>query len=184
MFEALKQAVDVPTALAFLDLSCRRGRFCCPAHEDTNPSASFRRSTPDRWLCFTCGQGGDVVDLVALARGLRLGAAAAWLEQRAGITALPDRGPRVQPPTEADYDRELDRVIALPIDPDAFGWLVYRTMKDAREGVSWSERIRTLKKYERMLEPEDTRAAQLCDAYCNGTLSEVPAPLAALLKKS
>ena len=37
------------------------GHVCCPWHEDDTPSLWIR---DDRWWCFGCGVGGDVIDLV------------------------------------------------------------------------------------------------------------------------
>jgi len=39
-------------------------KFLCPAHEDTNPSASVHSANGyTKWKCFTCGEGGTIYDL-------------------------------------------------------------------------------------------------------------------------
>ncbi|WMT39261.1 CHC2 zinc finger domain-containing protein [Paenibacillus sp. D2_2] len=44
--------------------------FCCPSHEENNPSCGIERNYPYRWNCFGCGAGGSLVDLVKIAVGL------------------------------------------------------------------------------------------------------------------
>jgi hypothetical protein len=47
--------------------------WCCPFHNDTNPSLHTMPHKPqykDRWMCFGCGMRGDEADLMAgLIRG-------------------------------------------------------------------------------------------------------------------
>jgi hypothetical protein len=41
--------------------------WCCPFHNDTNPSFHTMPSKPgfkDRWMCFSCGMRGDEADLM------------------------------------------------------------------------------------------------------------------------
>lgn len=40
-------------------------RAVCPFHDDTNPSLDVYGLTLERWGCFACGAGGDVLDLLA-----------------------------------------------------------------------------------------------------------------------
>lgn len=47
----------------------RKGTCVLPDHEDRNPSCSIREDE-GKWRCFACNQGGDVVDLVMLAKGV------------------------------------------------------------------------------------------------------------------
>mgnify|MGYP003639054344 FL=1 len=50
----------------------RRGRklvATCPLHNDTNPSMSIDESG-NLWFCFTCGTGGDSIQLVMEALGI------------------------------------------------------------------------------------------------------------------
>ena len=46
------------------------GMFRCilPGHEDRNPSASIF-AAEERWYCFVCGRGGDVIDAAAAFAG-------------------------------------------------------------------------------------------------------------------
>lgn len=48
----------------------RYGRFCCPAHDDTNPSAVAYEEPGRGWYCFTCGAGGSAIDLARFVTGL------------------------------------------------------------------------------------------------------------------
>lgn len=46
--------------------------FCCPVHNEKNPSASARRGQDGsaQWRCFGCQAAGDALSLIAAARGL------------------------------------------------------------------------------------------------------------------
>jgi hypothetical protein len=55
----------------------RDGKVRCPnvAHTDEHPSAHLYRGPGKGWYCFSCGQGGGAVDLVAALRGYPTGPA-------------------------------------------------------------------------------------------------------------
>jgi len=40
----------------------RAGFIYCPKHEENRPSCKIYKD--NRWYCFSCGEGGDVIDLV------------------------------------------------------------------------------------------------------------------------
>jgi len=60
-----------------------------PNHEDQHPSASCY-TDEGRWYCHRCNEGGDVIDLVMAAKGLRWREAIQWLADGVGIE-LPSR---------------------------------------------------------------------------------------------
>ena len=61
-FEIVKDSVDIVDAAGRYGLDVSRlKKALCPYHDDTNPSLSFRGQ---RFKCFACGTGGDVIDLV------------------------------------------------------------------------------------------------------------------------
>jgi len=68
IFEIVKDSVDIVDAAVRYGLDVnRRGKSLCPFHNDRNPSLSFyrdRRSDEQRYKCFSCQAGGDVIDLV------------------------------------------------------------------------------------------------------------------------
>ena len=53
----------------YTDQGIKRNTFLCPFHDDTHPSASFKRD--NRWTCYVCNASGDSVDFVAKLFGLR-----------------------------------------------------------------------------------------------------------------
>ena len=94
------------------------GRRChCPHpdHEDRNPSASiYYRDGVWRVKCHTCGQGGDVFDVMAMASGTTPGEAmqAVRNDNPLPITPQPRRSEPVRPSVnwQAVYDRGRDEL--------------------------------------------------------------------------
>ena len=66
-----------------------RGRVrqgVCPFHEEAEGSFTVYADT-ERWYCFGCGAGGDVLDFVQRIEGLRLPEAIRWLDASPPTTA-------------------------------------------------------------------------------------------------
>lgn len=62
LFAAVKERVDIKDAARAYGLRpVRGGWYCCPFHHEKTPSFHFRGQ---RFHCFGCGAGGDVLDLV------------------------------------------------------------------------------------------------------------------------
>lgn len=60
----------------------KNGRFLCPCHNDTRPSAHLRPNGKNTWRCYTCGDvGGSPLDLVAAVEGISIRDAAFFLDQ-------------------------------------------------------------------------------------------------------
>lgn len=60
----------------------KHGRFLCPCHNDTNPSAHLRPNGKNTWRCYTCGDvGGSPLDLVAAVEGISIRDAAFFLDR-------------------------------------------------------------------------------------------------------
>ena len=65
-FEAVKASVDIVDADQRYGIQVvRGGKAHCPWHADRTPSLSFYRDN-SRFHCFSCGAGGDVIDLVGM----------------------------------------------------------------------------------------------------------------------
>ena len=61
-FEIVKDSIDIVDAAGRYGLGVsRHNKALCPYHNDTKPSLSFKGQ---RFKCFACGAGGDVIDLV------------------------------------------------------------------------------------------------------------------------
>ena len=62
LFDTIKHSIDILDVAARYGLHInRRGKALCPFHPDRNPSLSFKGQ---RFKCFACGSGGDVIELV------------------------------------------------------------------------------------------------------------------------
>ena len=62
-FAIIKGSVDILDAAGRYGLEVNRHKKAlCPFHNDNNPSLSFKWQ---RFKCFACGAGGDVIDLVS-----------------------------------------------------------------------------------------------------------------------
>lgn len=65
-FEIVKDRVDIVDAAQRYGIQVvRGGKAHCPWHTDKTPSLSFYKDN-SRFHCFSCGAGGDVIDLVGM----------------------------------------------------------------------------------------------------------------------
>jgi DNA primase len=74
--------IEVVVAASGVELTqrCRGFMGCCPFHDDSTPSPSVG-GVPDRFHCFGCGAGGDVIEYVHRFTGLSFTGAVQALEQ-------------------------------------------------------------------------------------------------------
>ena len=89
-FQTVKNTVDTRTAAEFYGLSVNHsGMTCCPFHDDRQPSMRIydNHHSDSRYICFGCGETGDVIDFTAKLFGLTKIEAAQKLMQDFGITA-------------------------------------------------------------------------------------------------
>lgn len=61
-----------------LGITLSHGRFLCPAHADHTPSATVSRSGT-HWKCWSCGAGGNAIDLTMLVLNKDFKEACRWL---------------------------------------------------------------------------------------------------------
>lgn len=80
-FDKLKTEITLAT---YLGTSDKLIRCPNPSHEDRNPSCSVDHHT-NRYHCFSCGEHGDIFDLVKLQHGYDTKRAAEWLGERFGV---------------------------------------------------------------------------------------------------
>ena len=59
--------------------SSKGGRFRCPFHDDTHPSAFAYRDS-NRFICFGCGAQGDAIDFVMKLKGVSFRKALSYLD--------------------------------------------------------------------------------------------------------
>src|ERR1035437_10714580 len=95
--------IEVVVAASGVELTRRGQGFmgCCPFHEDSTPSLSVG-GVPDRFHCFGCGAGGDVIEYVHRFTGLSFTGAVQALEQGTAFRgAAPSPTRPVQRPVQA-----------------------------------------------------------------------------------
>lgn len=83
MIEAVKAHNPIRAALEAAGIRLLKGKGLCPFHQDKHPSLSIKN---ERWRCWGCGAGGDVIDFTAKYYGLDIKGAIRFLADRAGIT--------------------------------------------------------------------------------------------------
>jgi hypothetical protein len=112
-------------AARYTDLK-RQGREyvgCCIFHRDSDPSLTIYkgRDGHERWRCFPCGEGGDVIDFIA--RAENVDASEAIRRLQGDQMPMPNtRPPRELPPDESDCWEPI-----LPVPDDAPGYDARRT---------------------------------------------------------
>lgn len=86
----MKNTVDIRTAAEHYGMTVRHnGMTCCPFHDDRHPSMRIydNHHSDSHYICFGCGETGDVIDFAAKLFGLTKMEAAQKLMQDFGITA-------------------------------------------------------------------------------------------------
>ena len=101
---------------------------CCPFHEDHTASLSVG-GIPDRWHCFGCGAGGDVIDWTMRTTHVGFTEAVALLQQN----AVPARLPAPPPPTPAPAAVEPDRAYAI----NDLAWAHYTRHVAHEHALAW-----------------------------------------------
>lgn len=69
IFSEVKELLDIRQVVEFYGFEINRaGKFLCPFHNDSHPSASIKN---DYFNCFVCGAGGDVIKFTSMLFGLK-----------------------------------------------------------------------------------------------------------------
>lgn len=100
LFEAVKENVDLRRAAEYYGLETRNDMASCLFHEDRNPSMKLY---DDHFYCFSCGEHGDVTDLVGKLLNLSPKEAAMQIAHDFGISYDNQQG---------DYKPSKDSVLA------------------------------------------------------------------------
>lgn len=116
-----------------------------PEHEDSTPSFNLWAIDPDtrqpqRASCFGCGRGGDVIDIIRLARGVGFGAACDLADTEL-IPAFRASGWKPLPPQELDAPTpDLEAVLARMLqDTGLKQFLAVKAERAQRLGFSTPE---------------------------------------------
>lgn len=111
MFEEIKERVDIEQAARFYGVEFARGHMAhCPLHVDNTPSMSFRNG---RFKCFSCGEGGDVIDLVAVLTGLSIKDAAKRISDDFGLGLGQGHRPTRREQSTAERERAKKHAFSL-----------------------------------------------------------------------
>jgi hypothetical protein len=129
--DALKRAHSVETvarrAGVRLISAGKELKACCPFHEDKSPSFTIYEGG-QRWHCFGCSKGGDVLDFVQEWQGTDLAGAAAFLDPSAqsdSFAAIPR--PAAEPAKDhAVFLKRGQAIVATFHFYDKAGSLLYR----------------------------------------------------------
>lgn len=143
-----------------LGIKVRHGRFLCPVHPDHTPSASVSKSRTS-WKCWSCGAGGNAIDLTMHVLNKSFREACEWLggpsiqeevkrikDKRKMEVSIPDSSSPI--PISFDASR-YERFFAHPflsakaqsflykerkLDPRVVRWCRLSSWED-KEGVNW-----------------------------------------------
>lgn len=88
----IKAELPIPFVLEQHGIDCEVGtdgkvHALCPFHDDSSPSFDVWGEHFERWGCYPCGAGGDVIDLIQRLDGLTFGPAKAEAERLIGEIA-------------------------------------------------------------------------------------------------
>ena len=76
---------DIVEVLDALDIEHRthgrRESFLCPCHDDNHLGSCFVNAKRNRWHCYACGAGGDVISLVRNVNGMSFESACSWISR-------------------------------------------------------------------------------------------------------
>jgi DNA primase len=96
----LKARIPIESVIGSV-IDLKHGKGLCPFHDDRHPSLSIKN---EKFKCFACGEGGDVIDFVKLYYNLGTGDAIKYLASQAGVKL--DK-PNLQEAAEYTERREL-----------------------------------------------------------------------------
>ena len=151
--EELQKLRDLPLVaggglLQRLGITLSHGRFLCPAHADHSPSATISKSK-NLWKCWSCGAGGNAIDLTMLVLNKDFKEACEWLSGDSIATYKPAT---MIEKKEVTFDASrYEKYFLRPwlsekarkflfdermLDPRVISWCRITSWRD-RDGVNW-----------------------------------------------
>lgn len=85
----------------------KKGKACCPIHNEKTPSLSVRKST-NKFKCFGCGAGGDDIEFVMQATGQDFIGAVEEIAKQFNISVEYERGYNAEQVKEQRAERQSD----------------------------------------------------------------------------
>lgn len=82
----IKDEVSIEDVISQFTEVIRNGPYVkalCPFHNDSKPSLNIFKN--NRWRCFVCNVGGDVIDFVQRVKNVSTREAASWLEKEYSV---------------------------------------------------------------------------------------------------
>jgi hypothetical protein len=102
--EVLKSTISIESIIGSV-IELRKGKGLCTFHDDHNPSLTIK---DERWRCWSCGEGGDVIDFVKKLYNLPTKEAIDFLANKAGI-----KPGKVDPEKIRDRDERRELLLAF-----------------------------------------------------------------------
>ncbi len=137
-----------------LGITFSHGRFICPAHPDHSPSATVSKSGK-HWKCWSCGAGGNAIDLTMFVLNKTFPEACKWLAdsenvviQQSNFQSSPSWKAEKEPTFDPSrYARFFEHPYLSPeachflfdvrkLDPRVIGWCRITSWRN-RNGVNW-----------------------------------------------
>lgn len=109
--EDILEAVNIVDGLSYYGIQVDRHDKCkCPFHGDRHPSMKIYRNT-NKWYCFVCNEGGNIIDYVMKSRGLTFGESLKQIDQdfNLGLYKIKNRADP-QENTE-DFQEYIDQAV-------------------------------------------------------------------------
>ncbi len=141
---ALKERLLIPEAWQKLQLQGQPGATCrSPFREDKNPSFSILKDGR-RWKDYGTGQGGDVIDFIAMARQITTGEALKVFLELAGVPVpVKGRSPQSGASRASSFKEKVTALLPPQEQPPPEGLRVplQRGREEDRQLVAESRRI-------------------------------------------
>lgn len=146
MIEAVKAHIPLRAEIEAAGVHLERDKGLCPFHQDKHPSLSVKG---DRWKCWSCGEGGDVIDFTAKYHGLDTRGALRLLADRAGLKLEGQTQAQARAAQEVRREREERRRLTedfrvweqTEVDKISTVLRVYRHMRATRTDFTEAELV-------------------------------------------
>ena len=109
--EDVLEAVSIADGLNYYGVQVDRyDKCCCPFHRDKRPSMKVYRNT-NKYYCFVCNEGGNIIDFVMKSQGLNFGEALKKIDQDFNLGLYEVKTRNDPNRIEEDYQEEINQAI-------------------------------------------------------------------------
>lgn len=154
----LKENASILTVAERIGLSVKRYgatyKCCCPMHKEKTPSFVIYEQS-NRYVCFGCGESGNVVDLVMKVKNLSFIEAVKYVAEVENYTLSDDYEESAD-----DYNRRMKAESIIDINKMALAWFCSQlhANKDAESYAKGRWNADTIKKWNIGYAPDDFNA--------------------------